>query len=63
MKPYAITKTLILAACSAIVGTVFGNEVEEEVKKIPLLVNTISRRIYDISTDIEKSVSTTVKRK
>ncbi|XP_068219693.1 zinc finger BED domain-containing protein 5-like [Palaemon carinicauda] len=61
MKPHTIAETLILPACSAIVKTMFGSEAEKEVRKIPVSDNTISRRIHDMSADIEETVCTSVK--
>ncbi|XP_068238353.1 protein FAM200A-like [Palaemon carinicauda] len=61
MKPHTIAKTLILPAYSAIVKTMFGSEAEKEVRKIPVSDSTISRRIHDMSADIEETVCTSVK--
>ncbi|XP_068232182.1 SCAN domain-containing protein 3-like [Palaemon carinicauda] len=61
MKPHTIAETLILPACSAIVKTMFGSEAEKEVRKIPVSDSTISRRIHDMSSDIEETVCTSVK--
>ncbi|XP_068240046.1 protein FAM200A-like [Palaemon carinicauda] len=61
MKPHTIAETLILPACSAIVKTMFGSEAEKKVRKIPVSDNTISRRIHDMSADIEETVCTSVK--
>ena len=44
MKAHTIAESLILPACQAIVKTMFGDEAEKEIKKIPLSDNTISRR-------------------
>ena len=56
MKAHTIAESLILPACQAMVKTMFGDEAEEEIKKIPLSDNTISRRISDMSEDIEANV-------
>ncbi|XP_068219683.1 zinc finger BED domain-containing protein 5-like [Palaemon carinicauda] len=61
MKPHTIAETLILPACSAIVKIMFGSEAEKEVRKIPVSDSTISRRIHDMSADIEETVCTSVK--
>uniref|UniRef100_A0A0P4VZP1 Uncharacterized protein n=1 Tax=Scylla olivacea TaxID=85551 RepID=A0A0P4VZP1_SCYOL len=61
MKPHTIAETLILPACSAIVKTMFGSEAEKQVKKIPVSDSTISRRIHDMSADIEETVCASVK--
>ena len=63
MKPHTIAESLILPSCCAIVKTMFGAEAEKEVRKIPLSDNTISRRIEDMSADIERSVCELVKEK
>ena len=56
MKAHTIAECLILPACQAIVKTMFGDEAEKEIKIIPLSDNTISRRISDMSEDIEANV-------
>ncbi|XP_068229494.1 zinc finger BED domain-containing protein 5-like [Palaemon carinicauda] len=61
IKPHAIAETLILLAYSAIVEAMFGSEAEKEVRKIPVSDSTISRRIHDMSADIEETVCTSVK--
>ncbi|XP_068224197.1 SCAN domain-containing protein 3-like, partial [Palaemon carinicauda] len=61
MKPHTIAETLILPAISAIVKTMFESEAEKEVRKIPISESTISRRIHDMSADIEETVCTSVK--
>ena len=61
MKPHTIAETLILPACSAVIKTMFGSEAEKEVKKIPVSDSTISRRIHDMSEDIEETVCASVK--
>lgn len=62
MKPHTVAESLILPACCAMVRTMLGPESEAEIKKIPLSDNTISRRIDDMSADIEKSVFEVVKK-
>jgi len=52
MKPHTIGKQLILLACREIVKIFYGIEAEQEILKIPLSDNTISRRINDMSEDI-----------
>ena len=49
-------ETLILPACKAIVNAILGLDAEKEVAKVPLPDNTIARRIYDMSADIESVV-------
>jgi len=56
MKPYIIGEQLILPACREIVKIFFGIETEQEIYKIPLSDNTISRCINDTSEDIEQQV-------
>ena len=61
MKPHTIAETLIRPACAAIVRTMLGTEAEEEIKKVPLSDDTISRRIVDMSDNIAKKVSLKIK--
>ncbi|KAL4120074.1 hypothetical protein QTP88_012813 [Uroleucon formosanum] len=56
MKPHTIGEQLILPACREIVKIFFGIEAGQEILKIPLSDNTISRRINDMSEDIEQQV-------
>lgn len=63
MKPHSIAESYFLPACCSVVKTLFGDEAEKEVKKIPLSNDTIGRRIKDMSSDIEKSVCELVKDK
>lgn len=53
MKSHTIAETVILPACQEIVRIMFGEDAVSEVNKIPLSDNTISRRIQDMSGDIE----------
>ena len=61
-KPHTDAEKVILPACRAIVRTLFGEEMEKEINKVPLSDNTISRRISDMSTEIEKTVIASVKK-
>ena len=61
MKAHTIAESLILPACQAIVQTMFGAEAEKEINKIPLSDNTISRRITDMSDEIEANVTEKLK--
>ena len=56
MKAHTIAESLILPACQVIVRTMLGSEAEGVINKIPLSDNTISRRISDMSNDIEANV-------
>ena len=60
-KPHTIAEKLIQPACSLIVKTLFGDDAEREVMEIPLSDNTIRRRIVDMSANIEKRVSESMK--
>jgi hypothetical protein len=55
-RPFTVEETLIPATCALIVRTVCGTEAEEEIKKVPLLNNTVDEYISDISVNIEKTV-------
>ncbi|XP_066982189.1 SCAN domain-containing protein 3-like [Macrobrachium rosenbergii] len=56
MKPYSVAEPYFLPTC-AVVKTLFGDEAEKEVKKTPLSDDTIGRRIKDMASGIEKTVS------
>ncbi|XP_066952538.1 protein FAM200B-like [Macrobrachium rosenbergii] len=62
MKPHSVAEPYFLPTC-AVVKTLFGDEAEKEVKRIPLSDDTIGRRIKDMSSDIEKTVSELMKDK
>ena len=55
-KSHTVAETLILPACKAIVIEMLGPEAAKEIAKVPLSDNTISRRIDDMSADIENVV-------
>ncbi|KAJ1150639.1 hypothetical protein NDU88_003429 [Pleurodeles waltl] len=55
-KLHTVAETLILPACKAIVEEMLGPEAAKEIAKVPLSDNTISRRINDMSADIESVV-------
>ncbi|XP_060124933.1 zinc finger BED domain-containing protein 5-like [Zootoca vivipara] len=55
-EPHIVAETLILPACKAIVEEMLGPEAAKEIAKVPLSDNTISRRINDMSADIESVV-------
>ena len=60
MKSHTTAESVILPACCKIVNIMFGGKYEE-IRKIPLSDNTISRRIYDVSQDIESQVIASIK--
>jgi hypothetical protein len=53
MKSHPTDEAGILPACYKIVNIMFGEEYEKEILKIPMSDNTISRRIQDMSQDVE----------
>ena len=55
-EPHTTAETTVLQSCCAIVRTMFGPELEKEVKKIPLADNTIGRRIQHMSEDIKQQM-------
>ena len=55
-EPHTTAETTVLQSCCAIVRTMFGPELEKEVKKIPLEDNTIGRRIQHMSEDIKQQM-------
>ncbi|XP_063785805.1 zinc finger BED domain-containing protein 5-like [Pseudophryne corroboree] len=61
MKSHTIAESVILPACCKIVNIMFGEKYEQEILKIPLSDNTISRRILDMSEDVESQVITKIK--
>ena len=56
IKPHSIEESLILPACKAIVKEILGPDAVGGVTKVSLSDNTISRRIDDMSVDIETIV-------
>ena len=55
-EPHTTAETTVLQSCCAIVRTMFGPDLENEVKKIPLVDNTIGRRIQHMSEDIKQQM-------
>jgi len=56
MKPHTLTEEVVAPACCEIVRLFCGEEAAKEVSRIPLSDNTMSRRIADMSHDIEGQV-------
>ncbi|XP_066965682.1 zinc finger BED domain-containing protein 5-like [Macrobrachium rosenbergii] len=56
MKPYTTGEEIIGPACNIIVETMLDKEAQEQISKVPLSNNTISRRISEMSTDINEEV-------
>ena len=56
IKSHTIAETVILPACEQIVRIMFGEDAVSELNKIPLSDNTISRRIQDMSGNIECNI-------
>ena len=61
-KPHTIGETLIKPAAIAISQIMNGDKATEEIKGIPLSADTISRRISEMSRDIECQLIDRVKR-
>ena len=60
MKSHTIAETVILPACQQIVRIMFGEDAVSELNKIPLFDNTISRRIQDMSGNIECNIKSKI---
>ncbi|XP_029654862.1 zinc finger BED domain-containing protein 5-like [Octopus sinensis] len=56
-KNHTIGEKLILPACKIIVSKILGKEATKKIDNIPLSNNTISRRLQDISENIEEFVN------
>jgi hypothetical protein len=61
MKTHAIAESLIMSACKIIVKTVTGKEAESEIDKVPVSDNAISRRVDDVTHDVEGVLSDILK--
>ena len=55
-KSHTVAEQLILPACKTIVTEMLGPEAAKEIAKVPLSNNAISRRINEMSADIETVV-------
>ena len=60
MKSHTIAETVILLAYQQIVRIIFGEDAVSELNKIPLSNNTISRRIQDMSENIECNIKSKI---
>lgn len=60
-KPHIIAESLILPSCIEIVRHMFGDKEAKEIEKVPLSNNTISRRINEMSIDIESTLIQKIK--
>ena len=61
MKSHTIAESFILHACKIMAKIMLGQEAADEFSKVPLSDNTISRRITDISHNIENVLSEILK--
>ena len=55
-KSHTLAESIILPACRKIVKIILGDKAEQEIRKIPLLKNTIQRSIVDLSVNTKESV-------
>ena len=55
-KPHSLAETLIIPVCKKVVKIMISQEAAKEIEKIPASADTISRRINDISSDIESTL-------
>jgi hypothetical protein len=53
MKSHTTAESLIMPACKIIVRTMVGKEAESEIDKVPVSDNTVSRRVDDMSQEVE----------
>ncbi|XP_063587861.1 zinc finger MYM-type protein 6-like [Penaeus indicus] len=61
MKPHTTGEEIIGPACNIIVETMLGQEAKDQVSKVPLSNNTISRRISEMSVNINEKVIEKIK--
>lgn len=62
-KPHTIAEELILPSAIDMVSTMIGESAANQLKNIPLSNNTISRRIHDISENINEQLISKLKNK
>ncbi|XP_061688297.1 SCAN domain-containing protein 3-like [Syngnathoides biaculeatus] len=55
-QPHTVAETLIVPACKVIVNETLGPGALKEITQVPLSASTITRRIDDMSADIERTV-------
>jgi hypothetical protein len=53
IQPHTIAEDVILPACKEIVKSILGDDAEKEISFVPLSNDTVSRRIDDMSSDIQ----------
>jgi hypothetical protein len=56
MQPHTVAEDVILPACKEIVKSMLGDGAGKEIFLVPLSNDTISRRIDDMSSDIQSHV-------
>jgi hypothetical protein len=55
-KPHTVGETLILPAAVDIVSIMFGDNLAQQLKSIPLSNDTVLRRISNISEDLNEQL-------
>ena len=60
MKSHYLAETVILPECQQIVRIMFGEDAVSELNKISFSDNTISRRIQDMSENIECNIKSKI---
>jgi hypothetical protein len=61
MKSHTIAESLIMPACQIMAKTMMVKKLQTNSQKVPLSDNTISRRINDMSHNIENSLYETLR--